>query len=413
MGFLKSRYDVRAQTSYSLHGEELLKILGINVDGIDSSRLGEITYFRCLKILSEAIAKLPLKIYRATENGNEKVKHYLNYILRIQPNSYYNANTFWSSVEFNRNHFGNAFVYIERHRQGRNAGKVKALWILPNTNVQIIIDNKGVFGKQNALWYQFNSRSGEKYIFKQNEVLHFKSWITQYGEGLVGLAVKDILQSYIEKGQYSNKFVTNLTKNGMVTDKIIIHYTGNLEPKAEKALVEELEMYSKTNSGKFIPLPLGFTATNLSSKLTDSQFLELNKYNALQIASAFGITPQYVNDFDKGNYANVGLQQESMYKDTLLPILSNYEQELAIKLFTQNEKNNGYYFNFNVDAILRSAFKTRIDTYATAINNGILTPNECRTLENRSAKEGGDELIGNGNYMPLKMAGIQWSKGGD
>lgn len=405
MGFIKDRLSFNPKNSVSLNDKAFLEMLGINTDGIDSNKLGEITYFSCIKILSETMAKLPLKIYKETSNGNEKQAHYLNPILKLQPNPYYSAATLWSNVEFARNHYGNAYVYIEREK-----GKTKYLWLLPNNFVQIFIDNIGIFGTKNSLWYVYtDNRTGKQYKIPKEDMLHFKSWITQNGEGLIGLAVRDILSSYIEKGQYANKFITELTKNGMVTDKIIVQYTGDLNSNAEQKLVEKLESFSKNNAGKFIPLPLGITANNISSKLTDSQFLELNKYNALQIANAFGISPQQINDFEKGNFANAGVQQENFYKDTLLPILSIYEQELAIKLLTLKEKQDNFYFNFNVDAILRSAFKERINTYAIAINNGILTPNECRALENRAGLTGGDKLIGNGNYMPLEMAGIQWS----
>jgi HK97 family phage portal protein len=406
VGFLNKIVN---NTTVSMQDKEFLQMLGINVDGIDPSKIGEITYFTCLRILSETISKLPLKIYKETANGNEKQMHYLNSILRLQPNPYYSANTFWSCVEFARNHHGNAFVYIEKEINGN----VKHLWILPSNSVRIYIDNKGIFKQKNALWYVYTDpRTGKQYTMRQDEVLHFKSWITQNGEGIVGLSVRGILESYITRAQYANKFLNELTKNGMITDKIIVHYTGDLNKKAEEALVGNLESFSSKSTGKFIPLPLGMTASNISSKLTDSQFLELNKYNALQIAGAFGIKPQFLNDYDKGNYANVELQQESMYKDTLLPILSQYEQELAIKLFTNKEKQDNFYFNFNVDAILRSSFKARLDAYAVAVNNSIMTPNECRDKENLPRREGGDELVGNGNYMPMKMAGIQW-KGGE
>ena len=405
MGFLNKIVN---NTTVSLQEQEFLQMLGINVDGIDPNKIGEITYFTCLRILSETISKLPLKIYKETANGNEKQMHYLNSILRLQPNPYYSANTFWSCVEFARNHYGNAFVYIEKERMG----KIKHLWILPSNSVQIYIDNKGIFKQKNALWYVYTEpRTGKQYTMRQDEVLHFKSWITEKNEGVVGLSVRRILESYITRGQYANKFLGELTKNGMITDKIIINYTGDLKKSGEDALVENLESFSSKNAGKFIPLPLGMTASNISSKLTDSQFLELNKYNALQIAGAFGIKPQFLNDYDKGNYANVELQQESMYKDTLLPILSQYEQELAIKLFANKEKQDNFYFNFNVDAILRSSFKARLEAYAIAINNAIMTPNECRDLENRARLAGGDRLIGNGNYMPIEKAGVQWEGG--
>lgn len=400
--------DIKNQ-SYSLSDKRILSILGIDASEA-GDRIGEITYFRCLKILSEAISKLPLKIYKETNNGNEKVKHYLNYLLRIQPNSLMNASTFWGAIELNRNHRGNAYAYIERDKE---KGIVIGFKILEVDSVRIYIDDVGVLSSRTAVWYQYtDSKTSKSYLIPSDDILHFKSWVTEGGQGIVGVAVQDILKKYIDRSLYGNSFITDLTRNGMITDKIIIHYTGGLEEDARKALIKEMKTYSAEDDGKFITMPMGLSVQNLSSKLVDSQFMELNKYNALQISSAFGINPQSINDFEKGNFANAGIQMEMFYKDTLLPILSNYEQELAIKLLTPEEKKD-YYFNFNVDAILRGAFKNRIDTYAVAINNGILTPNECREMENRPKKEGGDELIGNGNYIPLSMAGIQWQKGGE
>lgn len=408
MGLFNKIWEVKNQrTEYDLNDKNVLKFLGLD-DSVAGDRVGEITYFRCLKILSEAMSKLPVKIYRETNNGNEKVKHYLNYLLRIQPNPYMSASTFWNTIEYNRNHYGNAYVYIQQY-----SGRIKSLRIMPSDRVRVYIDDAGIFNNDNAIWYGYTDKiTNKRYILPKDDVLHFKNWITKDGEGIVGLSVQEILGNYIDRGIYGNNFITKLTKNGMITDKIIIHYTGGLDDDARKELVSQMQSYSAENDGKFITMPMGLSVQNLSSKLTDSQFLELNKYNALQISSAFGINPQSINDFEKGNFANAGVQMEMFYKDTLLPMLTHYEQELAIKLFTSKEKTD-HYFNFNVDFILRGAFKERIETYATAINNAILTPNECRELENRAKKEGGDKLIGNGNLIPIELAGSQYLKGGE
>lgn len=406
MGFMKSRINNFTKTTYSLTDKKVFELLGINRTEV-GDRVGEITYFKCLKVLSDDLSKLPLQIFKSTNNGKAKVKNYLNYILKTQPNPYMSASTFWSTVEFNRNQYGNAFVLAEREK-----GKIKYLEILPSESVNIVIDDKGIFKNENAIWYKFIDDKGKTHVFNKDEVLHFKNWITVEGKGLWGISTANILKNYIDRGLYANEFITKLVKNGMISDKLVIQYTSNLDEKAEKALISHMETFSANGSGKYLTMPLGLNIQNLSSKLVDSQFLELNKYNATQIASAFGISLQQINNFDKGNFANASVQQEIFYKETLLPILTQYEQELKIKLLTNKEKNNDYYFRFNVDAILRSAFKERVNSYAVAINNGVLTPNEARELENRPSMEGGDNLLGNGNYMPLKMAGIQW-QGGD
>jgi HK97 family phage portal protein len=248
--------------------------------------------------------------------------------------------------------------------------------------------------------------------------LHVKSWLTEK-DGIVGKCFKDILYSYIDTSQQSNYFVNNLVHNGMVTDKIILQYTADLSDKAKTALVNNVESYSKNNSGKFLPLPVGITATNLASKLVDSQFLDLSKYTALQIASAFGIPPSYLNNLDKANFANIGVLQDGLYRDTLLPIIKQYETEMACKLFTQSETSHGFYFYYDVDVILRANFKDRADAYAVMINNSIMSPNEVRSKENLAPVDGGDELLAQGANTTLKniVKGINYTKstsgGGD
>jgi HK97 family phage portal protein len=391
-------------TSTSLADLSFLEMLGIDGKTINPSRIGEIVYWTCLKTLSDKVSSLPPQIYKSDGKASEPVPHYLNYILQTQPNPYMNASTFWATAEWNRNHYGNAFIYIQSNTMGRNAGKIDSLWILNSEQMQIFIDDAGLFGTVGKLYYIWSDiQTGKQYKFNSSQVLHLKSWCTMNGAGIVGLAVRNILTNYVDQAQYATAFTNNLIKGGMITDKVILSYTGDLGNKAQTALVANVESYSTKNTGKYIPLPIGITATNLQSKLTDSSFFDLSKYNALQIAGAFSIKPPFINNYDKGNYANVNLMQESMYKDCLLPILQQYEQEIAIKCFTQSEKDSGYYVNFNIDTILRATFIERLTAYATAINSAVLTPNEARNLENRVAKEGGDEIFMNGAYAPVRL----------
>jgi hypothetical protein len=104
--------------------------------------------------------------------------------------------------------------------------------------------------------------------------------------------------------------------------------------------------------------------------------------------------------------------QMQFYSDTLQPILTGYEQELTWKLFIDSELDDGYYVKFNVDTILRGDLKTRYEAYRTGIQGGFLMPNEARAKEDMPPAEGGDKLYANGNFIPLVMAGQQYTKKG-
>lgn len=377
----------KIKNSVSLSSQSLLEMLGVSSNtALNPKNIGEITFYTCLKTLSDKMGSIPVGVYSSTNGTDSKYEnHYLNYILQKKPNPYQNASIFWSNIEKDRNYWGNSFVYIKTNIF---TGKVDSLWQIPSEEMQIFMDNAGLFGSVNSLWYVWHdSLTGKPYRFASSEILHFKNWITEKN-GIVGKSVKDILASYIETSQQSNYFVNNLVKNGMITDKIILQYTGDLKDRAKTALVNGVESYSKANSGKYIPLPLGITATNLASKLVDSQFLELSKYTSLQIGSAFGIPPSYLNNLDKANFANVGALQDSLYRDTLLPVINQYETEMDCKLFIPNEIKKNFYFYYNVDVLLRANITNRANAYATMISCGVLTINEARSKENLPSQTG-------------------------
>ena len=126
----------------------LLKWLGIDKD-TPKDLLSETTYFTCIKLLSETIGKLPLKYRQDTENGIKKAKPNDVYtLLRTRPNPYMTPTTFWSTVEMNRCHYGNAYVFCRYI-----GGKIKDLWIMQSESTQVYIDDTGYFGKRDGILY--------------------------------------------------------------------------------------------------------------------------------------------------------------------------------------------------------------------------------------------------------------------
>lgn len=406
MGLFKNRIQNSIdEKSYNLNEKEFLTMLGINVDNIPKNELNEVTYFVCLKHLSETIGKLPLKLYQNTEKGKVRKTSYLEYLLNVEPNPYYSANTLWQSVELNKNHYGNAYIYVETKK-----GKVKNLWLLPSKNVEIWVDDEGIFKEKNALWYIYTTTNGKQYKFNKDEIIHIKTSVSL--DGISGLAVKDILAEQIQTSQHGQAYLNKMYKNNMLGGKVILHYTGDLNNIAERNLAEKIESYStNVGTGKFIPLPLGVQAEKLDMKLTDMEFTSLNKLNALQIASAFGIKPNILNNYSNSSYSNSETQQLDFYVNSLLPILRQYEQELTRKLLTTEEKYNLNFLEFNPNIIFRTDFKTQIESLSKAVNNFMMKPNEARDKLGLAWLEGGDELIGNGNYIKLNQVGLQWNGG--
>jgi len=151
--------------------------------------------------------------------------------------------------------------------------------------------------------------------------------------------------------------------------------------------------------------------TPLDVKLTDSQFFELKKYNALQIAAAFGVKPNQINDYSKSSYANSELQQLSFYVDTELFIIKQYEEEINYKGLTEEQQEAGDYYKFNEKVLFRTDSKTQMEYLKNAVGGSIMMANEARRKIDLPDAEGGDILLANGNVIPLTQAGAAYIKG--
>lgn len=381
---------------------KLADFLGIDKN-MDKDARSEATYFACLKILSEAVGKLPLKLLQKTKKDGviEATKHPLYDVVRNRPNRFMTSTTFWSTNEYSRDHFGNAVSMIVGY------GKDMQLIPLDYSKLDIWYDDGKLLSKIPDVYYLYNA--GEKqYILSSEQVLHFKTSITE--NGIEGLSVREMLKSTIEGNQKAQKMQNSLYDTGF-TAKAVVQYTGSLNDENVKKFLQNIENYAKGNvdAGKgLVPIPLGSQLTPLNTKLADNEFLELKKYSALQIAAAFGIKPVQINDYSKSSYASSENQNLAFLVDTLLFILKQYEEELNYKLLSDLELKQGYFFKFNTGMLLRADMKTQIESITKAISNGLYTPNEGRAYLDLEAKDGGDSLIVNGSMIRVEQVGSQY-----
>ncbi len=386
---------------------KLADFLGIDKN-MDKDVRSEATYFACLKILSEAVGKLPLKLLRKTKKDGviEATKHPLYNIVRNRPNRFMTSTTFWSTNEYYRDHFGNAVSMIVDY------GANMQLIPLDYSKVEIWYDDGKLLSDIPDVYYLYNT--GEKYYkLSSEQVLHFKTSLTE--NGIKGLSVREMLKSTIEGNQKAQKIQNTLYDTGF-TAKAVVQYTGALNDENVKKFLQNIENYAKGNVevGKgIVPIPLGSQITPLNTKLADNEFLELKKYSALQIAAAFGIKPVQINDYSKSSYASSENQNLAFLVDTLLFILKQYEEELNYKLLSDSEVKQGYFFKFNTGMLLRADMKTQIESITQAISNGLYTPNEGRAYLDLEAKDGGDSLIVNGSMIRVEQVGSQYGANKD
>lgn len=384
--------------------QQLIDFLGLQ--GTKENALSEATYFACLKVLSESVGKLPLKLLKHDKNGGVVTArgHPLYFTLHDRPNPYMTSTTFWSTMEQNRNHYGDAYAWI------KGAGTKTSLWILPSNEVEIWYDDQKILSDVPDIYYIY-SHGGKLYKFSSVQIIHLKT--SNSFDGIKGIPVREQLKTTVTGNIKAQKMLNQMYKSGF-TAKAVVQYTADLSEENRKKFKEKIEDFAGSDLDdkevkSIIPIPFGTNLTPLNIKLADNQFIEVKKYSALQIASAFGIKPNQIGDYEKSSYASSEAQQLSFYVDTMLYILKQYEEELNYKLLSREEIDNGYYFKFNVAVILRADLKTQIETLSQAVANFIYTPNEARALLDKPSLPGGDKLLGNGASIPVELAGSQYT----
>ncbi|NGT35433.1 phage portal protein [Clostridium perfringens] len=411
MKFLKNLFskrsnydeDIGVSLSDSNFWEKFGIKLGFSISG--KKALKENTVYICTKIRAESIGKLSLKVYKEREEYKE---HELYYLLKYKPNPLMNSINFWKCIEAQRTLKGNAYAYIERNKKGQVTG----IYPIDSDNVTKVIDDNNFLSSLSKVWYIVIDNKGIKHKLYSDEILHFIGDITL--DGLIGIDPLEYLKCTVENGRATQEFVNKFFKNGLST-KGVIQYVGDLDEKAKRTFRKEFESMSNglENAHSVSLLPLGYQFQPLSLSMADAQFLENSKLTKREIAAAFGMKSYHLNDLERATFNNLTEQQKDFYITTLQPSLTNYEQEMQDKLFSQYETLKDVRVEFNVDTILRSDIKTRYESYRIGIQSGFLSPNEVRKKENLPAKEGGDELLANGNMIPIIMAGKQYLKGGD
>ncbi|MBQ1396973.1 MAG: phage portal protein, partial [Clostridia bacterium] len=161
------------------------------------------------------------------------------------------------------------------------------------------------------------------------------------------------------------------------------------------------------NNHKVAILEEGVTYSPISISPNEAQFLETRKFQIDEIARIFRVPPHMIGDLEKSSFSNIEQQSLEFVKYTLDPWVVRWEQSLSHALFTPDEKMS-YFFKFNLEGLLRGDYQSRMNGYATARQNGWMSANDIRELENLDRipeEDGGDLYLINGNMLPLNQAG--------
>lgn len=399
-------FEIRSSAMQMTKQEEsFLEWVGVSKKGT-KSEINESTYYTCLKLLSEGIARVPLYLYQETDKGPERAReHPLYRTLSMRPNPFMSAIDFWRSVVICRFHHGYGAAYIKR------IGEKKELYPIKIEN--IIIDNVGLINssKNNPVLVQFSDMTGNGMIYdaRLDDIFIIKNFTM---DGMTSKSNRQMIPSTIQTSMKSQEYLNNLYDNGL-TNKIAVQLASDIkeEPKLKKIQEKFNRVFSE--NGRIFTVPAGYTIQSLNLSLADAQFEQLKRMSISQIASSFGIKMYQLNDLSNTNNNSLEHQQLSFLVDTLLIIFESIEQEADYKLLSEDECKRGYYTRHNTNVVLRTDSKTQSEILKNYVGSSINAPNEARRKLDLKDKDGGDDLIVNAGVLRLKDINKASHEGGE
>lgn len=357
--------------------------------------------YACVRILAEAVAGLPLHLYQQTVDGGKErhTEHPLYYLLHDAPNTEMTSFVFRETLMAHLLIWGNAYAQILRNGRGR----IIALYPLLPDKMTVHRNTKG------DIYYtyrrDFYDRHGnEETTLRADEVLH----IPGLGfDGLVGYSPIAMAKNAVGMAIATEEYGSNFFGNGANPGGVLEH-PGTIKDIQRVKDSWNAAYQGSDNAHRVAVLEEGMRFSPIGIPPEQSQFLQTRRFQLNEIARIFRVPPHMIGDLEKSSFSNIEQQSLEFVKYTLNPWVIRWEQAINQTLLLPSERSK-LFVKFNVDGLLRGAYKERMDGYAIGIQNGFLSPNCVRQLENLNRIEHGDVFAMNGNMVKLESIGA-WTE---
>ena len=359
--------------------------------------------YACVRILAETVAGLPLHVYQYRLDGSKErfPQHPLYNLLHNEPNPEMTSFVFRETLMSHLLLWGNAYAQIVRNGRGQ---PVALYPLLPNK----IDVSRALNGELLYTYYRDEDESGLKpkggYItLRKDEVLH----IPGLGfDGLIGYSPIAMAKNAIGMALATEEYGASFFANGANPGGVLEH------PGVIKDVQRVKDSWNSVyqgsgNAHRVAVLEEGMKFQAIGIPPEQAQFLETRKFQINEIARIFRVPPHMVGDLEKSSFSNIEQQSLEFVKFTIDPWVVRWEQALSQALLLPSEKSD-VFIRFNLDGLLRGDYASRMTGYATGRQNGWLSANDIRELEDMNripASEGGDLFLVNGSMTKLVQAG--------
>ena len=362
--------------------------LALNYNGFStyktSQALALSAVYRCVEVITNGVASLPVKLYKVDEKGyKHSLNNELSYVLSKRPNKKMNAFTFYKLLVKDVLMAGNAYALILR-----DGKKVVGLQYVP----------AGLVSPIDMIDHIEYMVTGIKGNVRQDDIIH----IMNYSEnGVYGISVLTHARRVLGIADSGDKAAQNFYQSGGCSSGFL-KFEG---PSSGKQREEILSAWNQATGGpnngpNGIPvLPSNVSYTQLSVDPSDAQLLESREFSVVEICRFFGVSPNMCFDLSHASYNNSEMAELAFLNDTLRPLLTKIEMELEIKLFNPEDNLD---IKFDVSELLRTDKKSQAEYFTKLFNMGTMSPNDIRKELDMEPVEGGDIHVAQVNLTSIK-----------
>lgn len=354
--------------------------------------MGISTVYRCVRLLSESVANLPLR-YMRLKGGVfvDDRSSRLHYLLSVQPDERYSSFDFWAQAVQQMLLQGNAYIIPQYSPATLDINRL--VLCSPGTVSYDLL---------NHTYTVMDITNGLSGTFAENEVIHLKNLSIDGVLGVSTLTFARITAQIASTGDNEtlNRFAKGGNVRGLVANETGIKGFGDVQDSELENLAAALDKRFQTGE-RIVSIPGRVDFKQLSLSSTDMQFLESRKFTVREICRFFGVHPSFVFDDTSNNYKSAEMANVAFLSNTLNPMLRKIECELHRKLIAPNlccERR----FEFDRRSLYACDLSSRVQYQTQTIAAGIYTVNDWRRAENMPPIEGGDTPLVSANLKTIQ-----------
>lgn len=349
------------------------------------------TVFRCVRLLSESVANLPLR-YMQLRDGTyvDDTESHLHYLLTIQPNPLYSAYDFWAQTVQQLLLTGNAYIIPQYSHLTLEYDSL--ILCRPGTVTHDTINRRYTVADP------YNRISG---TYDEDQVIHIRNISLDGLTGISTLTYARLTTQIAATGDNEtlHRFANGGNVRGIVGNDTSVRGFGEYQDQELTKTAADLDQQF-TSGKKIVSLPGQVKFSQLSLSSTDMQFLESRKFTVREICRFFGVHPSFVFDDTSNNYKSAEMANVAFLSMTLNPLLRKIESELHRKLIAP-ELCHTRRFEFDRRSLYACDLASRVQYQTATIAAGIYTVNDWRRAENMPPVPQGDQPLVSANLKSL------------